>query len=157
MTRLLVLISACLTMVGCATQDARTTTKQTCTNPAQCEVKIVNPTCGIFGCTASVDFNLVVFKRNVNNFKVTWTLPAGYGFCDTAGDGVWLKKVDPHEQFEKPGADKPAGRGPCKFKEFQLKAKNTKSLPNERYEYKILFHDEAGTELYIVDPYMMNE
>jgi hypothetical protein len=154
------LVIACLALVGCTTQTPKTKENtKICSNPAQCEVKIVNPTCGLFRCTASVDFEHVEFQRNVNNFKVTWTLPAGFGFCDTAGDGVWLKKVDPHEQFEKPSADKPSGKGLCKFKEFQLKAKNTKSLPDPKdyYEYKIIFHDEAGEQIYVVDPYMMNQ
>jgi hypothetical protein len=159
MARLFLIIIACLALVGCASKDARTLTRKTCTNPAQCEIKILTPTCGISGCTASVDFYYVGFKKMVPNFKVTWTLPDGFGFCDTAGDGVWLKKVDPHEQFEKPAADKPSGTGPCRFKEFQLRAKNTKSLPDERdwYEYKIIFHSADGEKTYIVDPYMMNE
>ncbi len=156
MARLSVLIVACLTLVGCATQE-RLLSEQRCTNPNQCSVKVINPMCGISGCTASVDFDRTRFERNKNNFKVTWTLPAGYGFCDTAGDGVFLKKVDPNGQFDIKGADKPAGTGPCKFKEFQLNAKNTKSLPNDPYFYKIVFHDEAGTQLYIVDPAMYND
>ena len=140
MRKQMMLVIACLALVGCATKYERTTANtQTCTNPAQCEVKI-SPKCGLLGCTASVDYYYTEFKKGVNNFKVTWTLPAGFGFCDTAGDGVWLKNVDPHEQFEKPSADKPSGKGPCKFKEFQLKAKNTKSLPDRKdyFEYKII-------------------
>ncbi|HQR20368.1 MAG TPA: hypothetical protein PKV98_05860 [Burkholderiaceae bacterium] len=159
MSRLVLIIIACLTLGACASKEAKTLTRKTCTNPAQCEIQILSPTCGMSGCTATVDFEYVGFKKNVNNFKVTWKLPDGFGFCDTAGDGVWLKQVDPHEQFEKPSADKPSGSGPCRFKEFQLRAKNTKSLPEEKdwYQYKIIFHDEAGRNTYIVDPFMMNE
>ena len=159
MARLSVLIIACLTLAGCATlTDTRMPFRdKKCTNPNQCSVAITNPSCTSSGCSASVDFDRVIFERGRNNFKITWTLPAGYGFCDTAGDGVFLKKVDPTGQFDIKGVDKPEGTGPCKMKEFQLNAKNTRSLPNEPYEYRILFHNEAGTQLYVVDPLMVNE
>lgn len=161
MKRTLLLLIVCLAIGGCATKrpDLRDVRNQTCRNVNQCTVNVVNPVCGVTGCTASVDFDVTILERGKNNFRVTVVLPTGYGFCDTAGDGVWLKTVDRDEQFEKPRADKPSGTGPCKFKEFQLTAKNNKSLPDPKdwYEYKIMFHDEAGTKLYIVDPYIMNQ
>jgi len=157
MTRLSMLIVACLTLVGCSSQPRHVLAEQKCRNPNQCAIQVINPTCGITGCTGSVDFERVIFERGKNNFKVTWTLPAGFGFCETTGDGVWLKTVDPNGQFEDPRWDKPSGTGPCRFKEFQLRAKNTRSLPNDPYFYKIFFHDEAGTKLYVIDPAMINE
>jgi hypothetical protein len=156
MARLLVLIIAGLSLVGCANQGVRILSEQKCRNPNQCTINVINPSCGTSGCTASVDFDRTIFERGQNNFKVTWKLPAGFAFCDTAGDGVWLKRPDPHAQFEKPSAEAASGSGPCRFKEFQLRAKNTRSLPQDPYEYKIIFHDEAGTTLYVVDPFMMN-
>ena len=156
MTRLSILVVACLTLVGCNTLGERILTDQKCNNPNQCSIEIKSPTCGITGCSATV-VDRVILERGKNNFKVTWTLPAGFAFCDTAGDGVWLKKVDPYGQFEDPRWDKPSGTGLCKFREFQLKAKNTRSLPHEPFFYKIYFHDEAGTQLYVIDPAMINE
>ena len=157
MRRICVLVIALLGLVGCATQELKTSKQQKCGNPNQCTIQIVEPKCGLFSCTASVDYELTIFEKGKNNFKVTWVLPEGYGFCDTAGDGVWLKEVDPYEQYESPHADKPSGRGPCKFKEFQLRAKNTRSLPNEYYYYMIQFRSEDGKKRYFIDPRMMNE
>jgi len=161
MARLSVFIIACLTAFACNAQSVKVPKSKSCDNPGvACAIKIINPTCAGALCTADVDADEVRFKNGKNNFKVTWTLPAGFGFCDTAGDGAFLVKPDPNGQFEDPRASDPVtGPNPpaCRFREFQLKAKNTKSLPNDPYLYKIIFHDAAGTQAYVVDPSMVNE
>jgi hypothetical protein len=114
MARLLVLISACLALVGCATQkvDPKSLHYQKCNNPNQCTIEIRDPTCDSFGrCTAWVSIYALLLDRGKPH-NIIWTLPAGFGFCDTARDGAWLTKVDPFEQFEKPRAEKPSGTGP---------------------------------------------
>lgn len=159
MIRIFALIVAALLVASCRhVSDPRAaTTQQTCRNQNQCEIAIVNPTCSIAGCTASVNFELTRFERAKNNFRVTWKLPPGYGFCDTAGDGVFLKETDPHAQFEVIGAGRGEGSARCNRTVFELRARNTKSLPNEPYAYKVVFHDEAGGKLYVIDPLMMND
>jgi hypothetical protein len=160
MIRFCALVVGCLALAGCSilTSHSVAVTEQKCNNPNQCDVAIRNPSCSIFGgCTAEVDFERVVFERGKNNFKVTWKLPPGYGFCDTAGDGVFLKDTDRYGQFEVIGAGRPQGEGRCNSSEFQLRARNSKSLPNEPYTYKVVFHDAAGGKLYVIDPQMMNE
>ena len=159
MTRVFAMIVAGVLLAGCRhVADPRmATTQQTCRNPNQCEIAIVNPTCSIAGCTASVNFELTRFEREKNNIRVTWKLPPGYGFCDTAGDGVFLKETDPYAQFEVIGAGRPEGSARCNRTEFELRAKNKKSLPNEPYTYKVVFHDAAGGKLFVIDPLMMND
>ena len=159
MIRIFALIVAALLVASCRhVADPRAaTTQQTCRNQNQCEIAIVNPTCSIAGCTASVNFELTRFERAKNNFRVTWKLPPGYGFCDTAGDGVFLKETDPHAQFEVIGAGRGEGSARCNRTVFELRARNTKSLPDEPYAYKVVFHDEAGSKLYVIDPLMMND
>ncbi len=159
MKRILVITVACVALAGCGhrSEPRASMTEQTCRNPIQCDIAIVNPSCSIAGCTASVNFELTRFERARNNFRVTWKLPPGYGFCDTAGDGVFLKATDPHAQFEVVGARRADGSGRCNKTEFELRAKNTKSLPDEPYTYRIVFHDAAGEKLYVIDPLMMND
>lgn len=159
MNRCLAIPIACLVLAGCShrAEVYAPKTEQTCRNPNQCEIRIVNPTCSGGACTATVDFELTRFERGRNNFKVTWRLPDGYGFCDTAGDGVFLKDTDPYEQFEVVGAGRGVGPGRCNKPQFELRAKNTKSLPKEPYTYKVVFHDAAGEKLFVIDPLMMND
>jgi hypothetical protein len=159
MKRSLVIPFACLVLAGCGHRAELMTpkTEQTCRNPNQCEIRIVNPTCSLSGCTAAVDFELTRLERQKNNIRVTWKLPPGYGFCDTAGDGVFLKETDPYAQFEVIGAGRAEGSARCNRTEFELRAKNTKSLPNEPYTYKVVFHDAAGGKLFVIDPLIMND
>ena len=160
MAKLSVFILACLAAFACNAQPKPPTSKQ-CVNPAAaCDVQIINPSCTAALCTAEVNWDEVHFMNGRNNFRVTWRLPVGFGFCDTAGDGVYLKVADPNAQFEDPrAADPVTGPNPpaCKYREFQLKAKNTKSLPTAPYFYKIIFHNAAGTQAYVIDPSMIND
>jgi hypothetical protein len=155
MTRLGLLVLGVVVLAGCASTEPRVARTQNCNNPNQCTIKVINPTCGPFSCTAEVDFELTVLERGRNNFKLTWVLPEGYGFCDTAGDGVWLKEIDRNDQFDSPRAERPSGTGPCRFTEFQLRGKNTRSMPSEPYYYMIQFHGPDGKK-YIIDPRIMN-
>lgn len=144
-----------LTLVGCAVPTASNAAPLTCNDPTKtCDVMIVNPTCAAGACTASVNVDPIHFARGKFNIKVVWTLPKGFGFCPE-DDGIFLKQGDPNNQFDQPGADEPGGSGRCNKKKFHLRAKNTK--PQLTHPYKIIFHNEAGTQQYVVDPSMVND
>ncbi len=156
MARLSVLIIACLTLFGCTTTPEQRASPLGCSSGGRpCEVNIVNPTCSTNPCSASVDFDPVTFRRNNNNIQIRWKLPPGFGFCNQTGDGVFLKGPDTNSQFVDPGIDGDPGPGVCRRGQFKWTARNTVS--GLQYRYKIQFHNQAGTQLYVVDPVMVNE
>jgi hypothetical protein len=156
MARKWMFIVGCLAFVGCVLPAASIAAPVTCNDPVKtCDVAIVNPTCATGTCTASVNVDPVHFERGKNNIKAVWTLPNGFGFCPQASDGVFLKKDDSNDQFDQQGAEGPSGSGRCNKKKFHMRAKNTKS--QSTHPYKIVFHNDAGTQEYLVDPTMVND
>ncbi len=156
MARISLLIIACLTLVGCETTPRQLAAPLRCGETGRpCEVNIVNPTCTMTSCTAGVDLDPITFIRDKHRIRVRWTLPDGFGFCTQVGDGVFLKEPDPNDQFEDPGVEGPAISGVCRRKHFAWTAKNT--ISGLRFPYKIVFHNAAGTRLYVIDPHMINE
>ncbi len=156
MIKRLLVVLACLTMLGCATSVVPTMpTRLGCDGTGACIVNIVNPTCATNPCSAHVDVDPVTFRRGKNNIQIHWKLPNGFAFCAETGDGVFLKEPDQNDQFKDPGTEGEQGSSVCKRKQYKWTAKNT--VINLKYSYKIIFHNAAGTQLYIVDPVMINE
>ena len=156
MSRKWMFIIGGMTLVSCAIPIVCIAAPLICNNPAAtCDVKIENPTCTAGTCTATVNVDPVHFARGKFNIKAVWTLPNGFGFCPEASDGVFLKQADPNNQFDQPGSEGAGGSGRCNKKKFHLRALNTKAQLT--FPYKIVFHNEAGTQEYVVDPAMVND
>jgi len=137
----------------------RAQTSQTCTNPGP---PCVNPIkVDAADCNKSTTtYEETHFPQKVSgnpnrDILVKWTLPTGYGFCPTAGDGVFLKDSDPHDQFTPKGFDNPPGTAPCRRKSVMMQAKNTKS--GLKYPYRIQFHSDDGKKSCTIDPAMIND
>jgi hypothetical protein len=126
-----------------------------CKPSGKCQVTISDPSCDVFGtCSATLDYDPIILVKGYNHVDVTWQLPSGYGFCPDEGDGVFLKKVDPGNQFDKTGAmgaDVDLG-GIKKCKDsFHWNGRNT--IPGD-FQYRIVFRDR-GT-VYTIDPWIVN-
>jgi hypothetical protein len=168
---LIVSVVTSVVLLGCASTGPdgvppiRTATPKDCPDAhGHCEVKVLSPNCPVFSkCTASVDFDPINLGPGKHDINIVWTLPAGYGFCPGVGDGVFLKGVDPDDQFDDmyatdmPDGTKPNGRKKCiELKHYHWKALNTKSKPKDPYEYRIRFHDHTGAKVYEIDPWVVN-
>jgi hypothetical protein len=133
----------------------------TCNPSGRCTVSIVAPTCAADSCGASVDFDPIRLAPNYMNVMIRWDLPSGgaFGFCPALGDGIFLKRYDPDDQFDQGDAiGQPGGPGGphtrCK-QSYQLRGRHT-SKNVVGYKYQIIFHDTDGNR-YVIDPYIYND
>jgi hypothetical protein len=127
----------------------------------KCVVAIENPDCEKLSpdnCSARLNYDWIVLADNSPRLKLHWQLPDGYAFCPKEGDGVFLKREDPDDQFDKIGAtgkDVNVGKKKCKDT-VQWIAQNDKK--GKDYEYRVLFRstDPTNFHVYAIDPWIAN-
>jgi hypothetical protein len=128
------------------------------TNANPCDATVASTRCLlIFGCSGTLDHDPLVLVRSKNEIDITWTLPAGFGFCTKLGDGVFLKSIDDYDQnqFRDLGPiGKPSGpSNKCK-QQYQWLGHNL--LEGQQYEYRMVFRDSSNN-IYVLDPWIDNE
>ena len=159
LSRALPIAAMLVLLAGSEAIRAQTPQPLSCTRPgAPCvnPIKVDPDDCN----KSTPTYDPIHFPRTVGgnpnrDIPVKWTLPTGYGFCPTAGDGVFLKKPDPYSQFNQQPFPPPSGSGPCNRRSLTLVAKNTRQ--NQTYEYRIQFHSEDGAKICTIDPAMIND
>ena len=148
-TALLVSLAFAALVPGCAQSPPTQLSSVTCTSTT-CHIK-VSVTNGV----VSVDIDELHLK-GVHDVSIVWHLPNDYVFLTALGDGAFLKRDD-DGQFDDlyptdndsgaPGPNRKAG------KNYHWKGKNTVV---KTYQYKLLFHNQAGTAFFL-DPTIMND
>ena len=123
-----------------------------------CEATVASAAClPLFGCSGSLDHDPLVLTRKQNEIDITWTLPAGFGFCPALGDGVFLKRLEDYNKhdFRDLGpVGKPGGpNNGCK-QQYQWLAHNL--MEGQQYEYRMVFRDSSNN-IYVLDPWIANE
>jgi len=162
MTKAILLAAAsCVVLAACSSTPSRDGfpfpkaryDTQYCKNKT-CEVAIIDPGCDIFGtCTADLNYYTTILVAGNTEVDVYWNLPDGYGFCSEEGEGVYLKDVDPKDQFDKIGAtgsEVKLGAKKCKSR-FQWRGHN--GVPGD-YRYRVVFRD--AYHVYTIDPWIVN-
>ena len=130
------------------------------TSPCDTKIDDFTSCYPFFGCYGTVEDEAIHLKNGAHNIDIVWSLPTGFWFCDNLGDGVFLKvqadyDLNEFDQMKVTGST--GGPGNKCWSQYHWRAKNTKSLPDHPFPYRVLFHYVDDNRIYIADPWIFND